>query len=245
VVALAESTPTEALYDWDQLCGLLAATESAWPPGSAHGESALFYGHLVGEMVRRVSGKSLGTVLRERICGPLGLDFAIGLQPADEQRGVELTTPIAGWHAEMSRGRPALYDRAIGNSAGAWDLAVVNGTRWRQAEIPAINGHGTARAVAGLFAALRDGRLLSAGLLQEATAPRPADEDLVIGGQKAWGLGIIVEDEGFGMGGTGGSIGWTTRESYAIGFVTGTLADHTRCDQVENSVRDCLGLPPL
>jgi Beta-lactamase len=71
-----------------------------------------------------------------------------------------------------------------------------NSSRWRRAEIPAVNGHGTARAVAGLFAALRDGRLLSPGLLQDATHPRAADHDLVLGGQKTWGLGVIVDDVG-------------------------------------------------
>lgn len=242
VVALTEPVPTEAFYDWDRLCSLLAATEPLWPPGSAHGESALFYGHLVGELVRRVSGRSLGTLLRERVCGPLGLDFTVGLTPAEQRRAVELTTLDDGFLSGLLAGRPDLYRRAVGNPTGAWDLAVVNSPRWRQAEIPAVNGHGTARAVAGLFAALRDGRLLSPGLLGETTHPRPADVDLVFGNQKAWGLGFVVDTEGFGMGGTGGSVGWTNRDSYAIGFVTGALGDHSRADQVENTVRSCLGL---
>jgi CubicO group peptidase (beta-lactamase class C family) len=216
-----------------------------WPPGSAHGESALFYGHLVGELVRRVSGRSLGTLLRERVCGPLGLDFTVGLTPAEQRRAVELTTLDDGFYSGALAGRPDLYRRAVGNPPGAWDLTVVNSPRWRQAEIPAVNGHGTARAVAGLFAALRDGRLLSSGLLGETTHPRPADVDLVFGNQKAWGLGFVVDDEGFGMGGTGGSVGWTNRDSYAIGFVTGALRDHSRADQVENTVRNCLGLPAV
>jgi hypothetical protein len=57
VVALAEPAPTEAFYDWDRVCGLLAAQEPSREPGTAHGESALFYGHLVGELVRRVDGR--------------------------------------------------------------------------------------------------------------------------------------------------------------------------------------------
>ena len=60
VVALDEPAPTEAFYDWDRLCSLLAAQEPAWEPGTAHGESALFYGHLVGELVRRAGGRGLG-----------------------------------------------------------------------------------------------------------------------------------------------------------------------------------------
>ncbi len=245
VVSLPDPVPTEAFYDWDRLCSLLAAVNSAWPPGTAHGESALFYGHLVGELVRRVSGRSLGTFLRERVCGPLGLDFAVGLTPAEQCRAVQLTTLDDGFFDALPASRPDLYRQAVSSPPGAWDLTIVNGQRWRQAEIPAVNGHGTARAVAGLFAALRDGRLLSPGLLDEATHPRPVEPDLVLGDQKAWGLGVVVDDEGFGMGGTGGSVGWTTRDGYAIGFVTGALGDHSRADAVENAVRECLGLAAL
>jgi CubicO group peptidase (beta-lactamase class C family) len=67
VVALDEPAPTEAFYDWDWLCSLLAEQEPAWEPGTAHGESALFYGHLVGELVRRVDGRGLGRFLREEV----------------------------------------------------------------------------------------------------------------------------------------------------------------------------------
>ena len=76
VVMLDRPVPTEAFYDWDWLCALLAAQQPAWPPGTAHGESALFYGHLVGELVRRVDGRSVGRFLAEEICGPAGLEFA-------------------------------------------------------------------------------------------------------------------------------------------------------------------------
>ena len=67
VVALDQPAPTAAFLDWTWLCRLLAAQEPSWPPGTAHGESALFYGHLVGELVRRVDGRTLGRYLREEI----------------------------------------------------------------------------------------------------------------------------------------------------------------------------------
>lgn len=70
--------PTEAFYDWDYLCGLLAAQQPSWLPGTAHGESALFYGHLVGELVRRVDGRTVGRFLREEICVPFGIDSPSG-----------------------------------------------------------------------------------------------------------------------------------------------------------------------
>src|SRR5215831_12949833 len=74
VVALDQQVPTEAFYDWGRLCALLAAQQPSWQPGTAHGESPLFYGHLVGELVRRVDGRGIGRFLREEICGPAGLD---------------------------------------------------------------------------------------------------------------------------------------------------------------------------
>lgn len=119
---------------------------------------------------------------------------------------------------------------------------------WRAAEIPAINGHGTARGIAGLYAALLRGELLSASLLREATSAQCSGIDRVFGHENAWGLGFGVDDEGFGMGGLGGSFGGAcTREgaNYAIAFVTGTMGSHERGERVENALRACLGLPPL
>ena len=91
VVALDRSVPTEVFYDWDALCSMLADQEPCWAPGSSHGESALFYGHLLGEVSRRVDGRSPGRFLREEVCGPLGLDFQFGLSDAEQGRAVELT----------------------------------------------------------------------------------------------------------------------------------------------------------
>src|SRR5947209_3860223 len=67
IVGISDPAPMDVLYDWDRACELLARSELAWSPGTAIGECALFYGHLVGEPVRRVDGRSLGTFLREEI----------------------------------------------------------------------------------------------------------------------------------------------------------------------------------
>ena len=149
VVMLDRPVPTEAFYDWDRLCALLAEQQPAWEPGTAHGESALLYGHLVGELVRRVDGRSVGRFLAEEICGPAGLDFAFGLSPGQQARAVDLTGLDDTFRAGNAVGRPALYRLATTNPPGAQDAAVVNSAAWRAAEIPAVNGHGTAAAVAG------------------------------------------------------------------------------------------------
>src|SRR5580700_6737591 len=185
----------------------LAAQPPSWPPGTAHGESALFYGHLVGELVRRVDGRGVGRFLAEEICGPAGLDFAVGLSPAQQARTVDVTGLDDTFRAGNAAGRPALYRRAIANPPGAQDAGVVNSAAWRAAEIPAVNGHGTAAAVAGFYQALTAGRLLSPGMLAEAVTPQCAGPDRVFGGHAAWGLGFGISADGYGMGGLGGSYG--------------------------------------
>ena len=244
VVAIDTPTDTAAFYDWDRMCALLAAQQPAWPPGTAHGESALFYGHLVGEIVRRVDGRSLGRFLRDEICEPAGLDFMVGLTPDEQQRAVELTCLDDIETASASD----LYARATSNPPGNRDPHVVNSAAWRAAEIPAINGHGTARGIAGLYAALLRGELLSPALFREATSMQCSGVDAVFGHENAWGLGFGVDDQGFGMGGLGGSFGGAcTREgaNYAIAFVTGTMGSHERGERVENALRRCLGLAPI
>ncbi len=112
--------------------------------------------------------------------------------------------------------------QALSNPPGALDPGVVNSDRWRRAEVPAVNGHGTARSVAGLYVALREGRLLSAGLTEEMTSVAASGVDQVLGEPAEWGLGVALDVDGFGMGGVGGSFGWwSTEGDYAIGFVTG------------------------
>jgi CubicO group peptidase (beta-lactamase class C family) len=244
VVMLDRPEPTEVFYDWDRLCALLAGQEPCWEPGTAHGESALFYGHLVGELVRRVDGRGVGRFLREEICGPLGLEFFFGLSPSEQARVVDLTGLDATFRADNAAGRPALYERAIGNPPGAQDGDVVNGAAWRAAEIPAINGHGTARAVAGFYQALMAGDILVPSMLAEAVTAQTTGVDRVFGQSNSWGLGFGVDDDGYGMGGLGGSYGGACpADGYTVGFVTGSVGNHDRADALENVLRDCLGLP--
>jgi CubicO group peptidase (beta-lactamase class C family) len=245
VVVLDETAPEEAFYDWDLMCSLLARQEPAWAPGTAQGESALFYGHLLGQVVRRVDGRSVGRFLREEVCGPHDLDFHIGLGDADLARVADLTGFDAGFRASQEAA-PELYRRAIANPPGARDPRVVNGQRWRRAEVPAVNGHGTARAVAGFYEALAQGRLVGAAVTQELTRGRGVGPDLVIGDEREWGLGVVLDADGYGMGGVGGSFGWWSEAGqYAVAFLTGHIGDHDRGERLETEVRDVLGLPPL
>jgi CubicO group peptidase (beta-lactamase class C family) len=245
LVLLDEPADESVLYDWAELCRRVTEQSPTWPSGTAQGESALLFGHLVGELVRRVDGRSLGAFLAAEVCRPLGLDFHVGLGPAELERAVELT----GFDAEFRRRAaeaPGLMGRALANPPGVLDPSVVNSDRWRTSELPAVNGHGTARAVAGLYVALEEGRLLSAELRREMTTPGPREPDLVVGDERSWGLGVVVEPDGYGMGGVGGSFGWWSHDGgYALAFLTGEIAGHDRGDRLEQVVREVLGLPPL
>jgi CubicO group peptidase (beta-lactamase class C family) len=245
IVGLDAPASTEVFYDWNDACARLASQEPLWMPGSAHGECALFYGHLVGEPVHRVDGRSPGTFLREEVTDPLGIAFWFGLPRREQHRAVALD----GFEAPASQraGKPELYARAVDNPPGAFDPSVVNGARWRAAEIPAVNGFATARGIAQMYVDLVAGRILSSGLVREMTTAHSVGADRVFGQEVSWGLGVAVDAaDGFGMGGTGGHYGgWSAVGGYAMAFVTGLMGSHERADRVETALRQVIGAPPL
>ena len=245
VVVLDEDAAEDAFYDWELMCSLLARQEPAWAPGTAQGESALFYGHLLGQVVRAVDGRSLGRFLREEICSPHDLDFHIGLGDAELARVADLSGFGEDFRASQQAATD-LYRRAVANPPGARDLRVLNSERWRRAEVPAVNGHGTARAVAGFYVALAHGKLVGPAVLEELTRGRGVEPELVMGGEREWGLGVALDPDGYGMGGLGGSFGWWSQEGqYAAAFLTGHIGTHDRGERLENAAREALGLPPL
>ncbi|MBO4210317.1 serine hydrolase domain-containing protein, partial [Micromonospora echinofusca] len=192
--------PAAAFADWALLADDLATAEPEWAPGTAAGEHALTYGHLVGELVRRVDGRSIGRFLAEEIAGPWQLDLHFGLGTAEQRRCADLTYGDPDWPTTV-RGEPgSLWARALGNPAGALDLAVVNGAAWRAAEVPAVNLHATggglARCYAGLLAGgTLDGvRLLGAGLVDEFTRVQYTGPDLLLGRDVHWTLGMQWEE---------------------------------------------------
>ena len=246
VVAIDRPAPTEVFFDWNAMCALLAEQEPTWAPGSAHGESALFFGHLIGELVRRVDGRPVGAFLREEICEPNGIDFAFGLTAAQQLRVAEITCLENLSGPEANPDAPALYQLAVSNPPGSRDPNVVNSAAWRSAEIPAINGHGSARSLATFYQALLDGRIVSHTLLHEATTAQCQGVDQVFGWENAWGLGFGIYPDGFGMGGLGGSYaGVSVAGGFVIAFVTATMGTHERVDHLEDVLRVCLGLPAL
>jgi CubicO group peptidase (beta-lactamase class C family) len=245
VVAIDAALPPDALFDQDRMAAALAAQTPWWPPGTGHGEAALVYGNLLGELVRRVDGRSLGTFLREEIGDPLGIDFHVGLRPSEMERTADLTGFSQAFLDGLDEDGSQI-SRAMGNPPGALEREVVNSPAWRDAEIAAVNGHGTARAVVAFYVALIEGRVLSAPLVEEMTRPQVSGHDRVLGSDATWGLGVGVDEDGFGMGGLGGSIGWWSRAGrYGFAYLTGWIGDHEPGERLENAVREILGLAPI
>ena len=192
-----ETVTTEDLYDWDKVTSLLAAQAPLWPPGTAPGYHAITQGYLVGEVIRRITGKSLGTVFREEIAEPLGADFHIGLPAAHDARVAELIAPPKGQAA--GDGQQTAIQKASFNNP-VIDVSATATRAWRGAEIPAAGGTGNARAVAEIHAILANGgvakgrRFLSEAGCRKALELQIEGPDLVLGSPARFGLG-------FGLGG--------------------------------------------
>jgi len=215
------------LTSWDATCRALEVAVPAWRPGSAHGEHALTYGHLVGELVRRVDGRRLGQFLAEELAGPLELDVHVGLGEPDLARAVDLDGALAPWWTELAGSPGTLRHDALGTLT---DDALVNSQAWRCAEIPAVNGHATARGLARFWALQAEGRLPP-----DLVRPAGTGLDLVLGRDVTWTFGSAqIDPDEMGMGGVGGSYaGRRPSAGLAWAFLTTAMADHDRAERLE------------
>jgi CubicO group peptidase (beta-lactamase class C family) len=162
--AVARRLPSGAEVQWDVMTEALAAQAPWWEPGTAHGYHVNTHGFLLGEVVRRVTGRTLGTYLREEIGAPGGIDFFVGFGPELDPRCAEMVPPRPSPETEELQRRLSVDpDTVTGlalmlrntylNPPGLSGRGVVNTRAWRAAELPSTNGHGHARAVARLYAA--------------------------------------------------------------------------------------------
>ncbi|MFJ7043038.1 serine hydrolase domain-containing protein [Streptomyces sp. NPDC101112] len=176
-------TTLEDLYDWPTVTARLAAQAPAWEPGTDAGYHAVTQGYLVGEVVRRVTGRSLGTFFAEEVAGPLGADFHIGLRPEHDQRVAPILPP------------PSSPPRGGGKPNPDVPATAANSLAWRRAEIPAAGGHGNARSIAAIQSLLACGgeargvRLLSEKGCERALEEQFEGTDRVLGVPMRWGLG--------------------------------------------------------
>jgi CubicO group peptidase (beta-lactamase class C family) len=228
--ALRDPLPQEALFEWDTMAGALAAEKPWWVPGTDHGYHAVTFGWLVGEVVRRVTGKSLGAYFREEIAGPLGADFFIGFGPELDERVATLVQgPIV-----MDDG-PSFMDEILQNPEGMTARAFNNppilgaeGTRaWRAAEIPAANGHASAASIGTIYGAVANGDgILTPEGVERAREQQAYGKDAVLPmvTRIANGFMLAPDEEpcgpnrqAFNHAGAGGSLGFCDPDN-GIGF---------------------------
>ncbi len=192
-------------YDWEKITGLLAEQAPFFPPGTTSGYQAITFGYLVGEVIRRITGQSVGSFFAVEIAGPLDADFHIGVPEPDlgrcsELQGVRPTQDEQAALAQAYANATPAAMAALLNPSLTGDEA--NADDWRMAEIPAANGHGTALALATIFGAVTDGsdRLISAKTMEAARTGNGLHTDLVLGFPLEFGLGwgISGDDHHFG-----------------------------------------------
>jgi len=234
--AVRSPLPPGALFDWPVMTAALAAETPWWEPGTRFGYHILTYGFLVGEVIRRVSGRSVGSFVRAEIARRLGVEFAIGLTTGEEMRAAEIIPLPASDPAEGGPIVRALSDpesmigRMVFNPPMVPEM--VNTHEYRAAEIPAANGHTTARAVARIYGCLaRGGELDGARLLRRETLARAvteqvAGEDEALGWPTRLGMGFLLRTpewcmgpspRAFGHPGAGGSVGFADPDA-RLGF---------------------------
>ena len=248
--ALVQTLPPETQYDWTAMCAALAAAKPCLEPGRL-GYHPVTYGWLVGELVRRIDGRSLGTFFREEIAAPLGADFHIGLGPAEEKRAADMTPlePPPEFVKALGAappGEPPLLLLAFLNPTGNGDH---NSSAHRRAEIPAINGHGSALALARIYGALaRGGELDGARVLSRAGVERARElqaegRDALLDQPLRMGLGFWLGQPGarefafgpnpraFGHPGAGGGLGFADPEArVGFGYVTNGMGSSLAID---------------
>ena len=190
----AQPVVIEDIFDWDKSTRMLAAQAPWWEPGTASGYHAMNQGHLIGEVVRRITGISLGTFFKREIAGPLGADFHIGLATSEFGRVSNVIPPpplpfdIAAMDPD-SVAVKTFTGPVLGDASDAWR------PEWRRAEIPAANGHGNARSVARIQSIVANGgevdgvRLLSKSSIDTIFRQQSDGVDLVLGLPLRFGIG--------------------------------------------------------
>ena len=244
----AHITRQEALA-WDPVVDALAAQRPVWEPGTRHGYHAVTYGWLVGEVIRRVSGKSVGSFLQDEVAQPLGLDFWIGL-PTEH---LDRVAPLIGMDIpdhpnvkeilEQFLGPDSLLGKALLAPSGAFmpsgaltDISGWNEPEVLAGEVPAANGVTDARSLARMYAATIgevDGiRLLGPDQMEAASTNQTEGADKVLFFESKFGLGFMLSTAftpyggpaGFGHAGAGGSTAFADPHAgVAVGYVMNAM----------------------
>ncbi|AZO06356.1 MULTISPECIES: serine hydrolase domain-containing protein [unclassified Mesorhizobium] len=233
---LAVPMDEAGMLAWTPYVDALAAMVPLWEPGSRCVYHALSYGHLAGEVLRRVDGRSVGRFIAEEIAGPLGADFHVGLPEPEDARAAEMIEgPKASEWVEFVRASP--FPHACGNPAPR--ALAPNDRAWRAAEVPGGNGQSTAQALARIYGMMAAGgtfegkSLIGRAAIEEAARPRFRGMDDSFALPAAFAAGYQIEDpvyagrasrQSFGHTGWGGAIGFADPGAgVGFGYVTNRM----------------------
>ncbi|MDK3255016.1 serine hydrolase domain-containing protein [Blastococcus capsensis] len=247
------------MYDWPSATERLAQQRPWWEPGTASGYHANNQGHLVGEVIRRITGLTFKRFVADRIADPLGADFQIGARESEVSRIAPVLAPP----------RPDVDPRTLdpesvsvktftGPTASA---KAANSPEWRAADLGALNGHSNARGVMRVLRTLSlggeagDVRLLSPQTVEKVLEPQADGIDLVLGAPFRWGTGFclgsptvpyVPEGRTFFWGGWGGSLVVMDLDrrltiSYMMNKMGSGLIGSPRSEAYVRAVYDALG----
>jgi CubicO group peptidase (beta-lactamase class C family) len=256
--------------DWDAVCAHIAAAEPWWAPGTAQGYHMVSFGFILGEVLRRVTGRTLGQYLRTEIAEPLGIDLHIGLPAREHRRCAEMVNKPHIRDVLADGGAPehpeSLAEHPMAGMAVAMgfvpddELGSNEIDVWRSLEFPATNAHVTALGMATFYNALAQEKLLSREHMELVRVCQGGlDTDMVLGARVAdhgWGLGYMLNQRGvagpnrriFGHGGSGGSFAFVDLE-HRIGYAyVMNRFDATKCNAdprtvaLSNEIYSALGV---
>jgi len=238
--------------DWDRVCEALAASEPWWEPGTAQGYHMVAFGFVLGEVVRRVTGRTLGQYLRTEIAEPMGIDVHIGLPASEHHRCAEMINKPHIRDVLANGGAPghpkSLDEHPMAGLSAAMgfvpddELGSNDIRTWRIAEFPGTNAHVSALGLATFYNGLAQEKVLGREQLERVRVSQGGfDPDVVLGPRVAdhgWGLGYMLNQRGvagpnrhsFGHGGSGGSYGFVDLE-HGIGYAyVMNYFDATKCN---------------
>jgi len=232
------------LYDWEKATSLLAAQAPYWEPGTAPGYHAMTQGFLVGEVIRRVTGRTVGTVFRQEIAEPLGADFHIGLPASEDARVADLIPPPPG--GTLADASSSELQHNMSDNPGV-QVSATRTRAWRGAELPAAGGTGNARSIAEIHAILANGgvakgkRFLSEAGCRKALELQIEGTDLILNTPVRYGMGFglaggivpLPNPNSIFWGGYGGSLVVIDMDAratygYAMNKMAGTTTGDTR-----------------
>jgi CubicO group peptidase (beta-lactamase class C family) len=261
LAAIDEPISRADFLGWEPVIHRLEEQVPNWEPGTAHGYHSLTYGFLVGEVVRRITGQSIGQWLRRNVTQPLGAEFYIGLPPDLRSRvapALPFPHPEDGAPSTLRVEPGTLPYRAVAFVHPSLTAMTVNDAVFQAAEVPSMNGIGTAHAVARMFSALIgevDGqRLLSWEAMERARTEQVRGPDLasLAVAETALGLGFVLPTGdrplggpgSFGTIGLGGSRAWALPEAdLAFGYVMNQLLDlnpDPRAESLARATLECI-----